>query len=587
MWREARDRRARRRRSARAASRGAIADARDRRVRLFAMERRERERRASSARAELDAKERCECWARALIGEESALERANRRAAYERDRAVALGDLWATMGTERVALDASDEGKRSVAMDVERLAPGEDVKVRAPECVDALKRILVTHAMRSRRGYRQGMHEVAATVLETRTQAADYSRAPAGTGRWGDGTMDEATAFARSSHGDPTAGSKDYRFVEHDAFAMFEALMGDADASRADDDGRLRLAAYYEDASTPTSPISAAFRRIVNALHAMDSVLAKKLEELEVEPQLYLLRWLRLGFGREFHRTDTLALWDAIFESLTGVTANGDKISSRDVYEGVAVSVLMSMRNDLLDADDFGTAMSRLQRVPPGIQISHMIARATAMAVTGVLRDDGFKTHSARKPPRQATPLTNRLVVPGIRGKPPSQHDRELSRESLGVDASSSANDDEYQTGEDGSLIDLNENASLSDEDRPNETPEAPTLRVPPPVTMRRVGSRRDAADSNSAAAADPFTAPIFTPATRDTEPPPPSVSSDARARLREESVRLESDVAASRAQARRHLHAALDALSRAMISGDESATIAARQIDTALERLE
>lgn len=553
---------------------------------IAVMERRERERGAASARAERDARERCESWVRALIGEESALERANRRAAYERDRVVALGDLWATVGTENVASDASDEGKRSVAMDVERLAPGDDAKARAPECVDALKRILVTHAMRSRRGYRQGMHEVAATVLEARTHAADYSRAPAGTGRWGDGTMDEATAFASSSHDDPTAGSKDYRFVEHDAFAMFEALMGDADVSRADDDGRVRLAAYYEDASTPTSPISAAFRRIVNALHAMDSVLARKLEELEVEPQLYLLRWLRLGFGREFHRTDTLALWDAIFESLLGITAHGDKISSRDVYEGVAVSVLMSMRNDLLDADDFGTAMSRLQRVPPGIQISHMIARATAMAVTGVLRDDGFKTHSARKPPRQTTPSMNRLVVPSIRGKSPSQHDRGLSRESLGVEASSSANDDEYQTGEDSSLVDLDENASLSDEGSRKETTETPTLLVPPPVTMRRVGSRRDAADSTPADAADPFTAPIFTPATRESEPPPPSVSSDARARLLEETARLESDVAASRAQARRHLHAALDALSRAMISGDQSATIAARQIDTALERL-
>jgi len=32
-----------------------------------------------------------------------------------------------------------------------------------------------------------------------------------------------------------------------------------------------------------------------------------------VQPQLYLLRWLRLLFGREFHLSDSMLVWDALF----------------------------------------------------------------------------------------------------------------------------------------------------------------------------------------------------------------------------------------------------------------------------------
>ena len=33
----------------------------------------------------------------------------------------------------------------------------------------------------------------------------------------------------------------------------------------------------------------------------------------QVEPQLYMMKWIRLLLGREFHLEDVLLLWDAIF----------------------------------------------------------------------------------------------------------------------------------------------------------------------------------------------------------------------------------------------------------------------------------
>ena len=309
------------------------------------------------------AQRRYDAWRAALLGEETQEEMFFRRVAYERARTRALGAKWAR-GDDVDA--ANEDARRSVAMDVERL-PNEDPVRASQMCVTALKRILLTHACGSggKRGYRQGMHEVASMVLETRASAAEYSKAAMGDGLFATTSYDEREIVS--------AGSRDYRFVEHDAHALFEAFMGDARSER--DDERLALGTYYEDATTPTSPICAAFRRIENALRSLDENLAKKLVKMEVEPQLYLLRWLRLGFGREFHRRDVLTLWDAIFESLSAaIGENGETMSSRDFYEGIAVSVLMTMRNDILSLDDFGAVMSRLQNVPPGIQMQHMIA---------------------------------------------------------------------------------------------------------------------------------------------------------------------------------------------------------------------
>lgn len=48
-------------------------------------------------------------------------------------------------------------------------------------------------------------------------------------------------------------------------------------------------------------------------LRKMDSVLYEHLKEIEIQPQLFLLRWLRLLFSREFHVQDTILIWDALF----------------------------------------------------------------------------------------------------------------------------------------------------------------------------------------------------------------------------------------------------------------------------------
>jgi hypothetical protein len=534
---------------------------------------------------------RYESWRAALLGaRETPHARLTRRLSYERLRRQSLGRNWRR--SEIISEESADDTRRCVALDVERL-PSDDPRRTSPECVAALKRILVTYASmtKSRKGYRQGMHELASMLFDARARAADYSKAPEGRGKWGE--TNDHTAFAICADDEreiSEANERDYRFVEHDTFAMFEAFMGET--TRADD-GRLRLGVYYEDTTSTMSPINAAFRRIENALVSIDEAVARKLAALEVEPQLYLLRWLRLGYGREFHREDVCALWDAFMECVVGKKEGEEVIKSRDIYEGVAVSLLLSMREDILCAQDFGTAMSRLQKVPPGLEMEHIIARAKAMAMTGLLDEHGFGVNPITLPSRKSShrrviSSKNRLVVPSIRnGKSPSVTSETESLRSL--------NDEELDAPLDVAPLTTSgvdtqaTNLSFVDAERVEEVSpvktatrqvESMTLRVPKPVTSGRYTNpnvaKTDAGDDVNRDG-NPFTGSMFAP------DPPRSFRRNVVASEPVDKPAEEPDHAleTSRENARRHLNAAINTLNHALEHGNAPSEHTAKPIDT------
>ena len=67
------------------------------------------------------------------------------------------------------------------------------------------------------------------------------------------------------------------------------------------------------------------------------------------QPQLYLLRWLRLLFGREFHLSDSMLVWDALFAYGRGL----------ELVEHMAVAMLLYVRASLLDSDYTSTLRPR------------------------------------------------------------------------------------------------------------------------------------------------------------------------------------------------------------------------------------
>jgi len=502
-------------------------------------------------------------WRQALLGKETEKEIAERRKAYDAMRKELVNrETWTRSRTELA---------RAVAMDVERLPRVDEGIARDVASAQAVMRVLIAHAEgRARRGYRQGMHEVAAMVYDA--------------ARDGSGTRNERGNLEANDVGGIDANedgkwseTNDWRFVEHDAHAMFESFMGDESDETASARGgaRLRLATYYEDASTASSPINAAFRRIDKALTYIDSAVARKLAALEVEPQLYLLRWLRLGFGREFHREDVLILWDAFMDAIANGSRGGvEDFSSRDVFEGVAVSVLLSMRDDILAMEDFGSVMSRLQHVPPGIQVRHLIARAKAIAATALLGDG--KELSPSPASTMANANKDRLVVPRLRSKSRGDAVAESPAEpdAGGDDASSpTSTPQQVQTHT------MNDSAFVAPDASEADKFSKVTLVVPRPVSAMTKNASDDADN--------PFATSKF-------------ASKSAGQLLRDTSLKLEaalaspkprehaSDAAArARADASHQLTLALASLRRASALGDVTASEAAAQTQRAIDACE
>ena len=87
-----------------------------------------------------------------------------------------------------------------------------------------------------------------------------------------------------------------------------------ADPDAADDADTVRLVSYFEDPAKAgqTSEVQAACHRVFRTLGAVDVPVHAHLTKLGIEPQLFLLRWLRVLFSREFHLDDAMLLWRGI-----------------------------------------------------------------------------------------------------------------------------------------------------------------------------------------------------------------------------------------------------------------------------------
>lgn len=94
-------------------------------------------------------------------------------------------------------------------------------------------------------------------------------------------------------------------YVEHDAYSLFNVLMTNmlswydpnlsAPSQLSLPNGRKGSVA-----TASVQPIVAKCARIHELLKKVDFELWKRMEELQIEPQIYGIRWLRLLFSREF-----------------------------------------------------------------------------------------------------------------------------------------------------------------------------------------------------------------------------------------------------------------------------------------------
>eukprot|EP00249_Psilotum_nudum_P020853 c27876_g1_i1 orf=424-3201(-) len=173
------------------------------------------------------------------------------------------------------------------------------------------------------------------------------------------------------------------RFIEHDAYCMYDALM-------SGQGGAVALAEYFttmNGVSTGTGLplVLEASASLYRALSAADFSLYNHLVGLGIEPQFFALRWFRVLFGREFNLQNLLLLWDAIFavsNTPLPFLENDDsgydfKYSSRSAFIlAVAISMLLYLRETLLTALDAGWCLQKLLNFPQTVDIKHLIDKA-------------------------------------------------------------------------------------------------------------------------------------------------------------------------------------------------------------------
>ena len=143
--------------------------------------------------------------------------------------------------------------------------------------------LFVFAKLHSRVSYRQGMHEILAILLRT----VDYDSIEL--------QHDDKAGDLLSQN---TAYVIDRAFVAHDAFALYSALM-------------TRMLELYDPSLSvhvpqhqPVQSIVARCADIYDLLKEHDPELWHLLDDLQIEPQMWGLKWLRLLFSREFDMSD-------------------------------------------------------------------------------------------------------------------------------------------------------------------------------------------------------------------------------------------------------------------------------------------
>ncbi|KAL8570149.1 hypothetical protein ACOMHN_030946 [Nucella lapillus] len=156
----------------------------------------------------------------------------------------------------------------------------------------------------------------------------------------------------------------DPRYLEHDAYYMFCQVMATVEPWYLAKDicsaPKRRHDVFTSQPFTrsqeliPSSVIVTKLTRIQDyLLKKFDMELHAHLETLEIAPQIYGIRWLRLLFGREFPMQDLLMLWDAIFADGIGF----------DLVDYIFVAMMLYIR-DLLLASDYAGCLTALMKFP-------------------------------------------------------------------------------------------------------------------------------------------------------------------------------------------------------------------------------
>eukprot|EP00079_Xenopus_tropicalis_P036598 XP_017950369.1 PREDICTED: TBC1 domain family member 5 [Xenopus tropicalis] len=207
--------------------------------------------------------------------------------------------------------------------------------------------------------YKQGMHELLAPIVFI--LHCDHQ------------------AFSHASEAaKPSEDMKELlnpEYLEHDAFALFSHLMRSAEPwfSTFEHDSRKEKEAILSTMPFARPQDIGPSIAIVSKVNYIQDQLLKKhdielymhLNRLEIAPQIYGLRWVRLLFGREFPLQDLLVVWDALF---------ADSITL-DLVDYIFIAMLLYIR-DALISSNYQTCLGLLMHYPPIGDVHSLILKA-------------------------------------------------------------------------------------------------------------------------------------------------------------------------------------------------------------------
>ncbi|VDK72716.1 unnamed protein product [Onchocerca ochengi] len=214
--------------------------------------------------------------------------------------------------------------------------------------------------------YRQGMHEILATLIFV----LNYDQQTFVHLMEQDGLKELPAEELKI-----LCAVNNQNFLEHDSFEIFTQLMmmlerwylaGDEEyvdypsgALGSGNNGKSNHLIPFvslDDASTDSkNELIIKLRSIMNDILAViDPALHQHLSEMNILPQIYGIRWLRLLFGREFPIHDLLFIWDAIFAFRPSLS----------LVDYIFVAMLEYIRHLIID-EDYSTTLQYLMRYPP------------------------------------------------------------------------------------------------------------------------------------------------------------------------------------------------------------------------------
>ncbi|KAM5279642.1 TBC1 domain family member 5 isoform 2-T2 [Ctenodactylus gundi] len=164
-------------------------------------------------------------------------------------------------------------------------------------------------------------------------------------------------------------------YLEHDAYAMFSQLMETAepwfstfehDSQKGKETLMTPIPFARPQDLGPTIAVVTKVNQIQDhLLKKHDIELYMHLNRLEIAPQIYGLRWVRLLFGREFPLQDLLVVWDALFADGLGL----------GLVDYIFIAMLLYIR-DALISSNYQTCLGLLMHYPLIGDVHSLILKA-------------------------------------------------------------------------------------------------------------------------------------------------------------------------------------------------------------------